>query len=115
MLGVEIHTPVSLLSLSEPDESGKKWTANVKPNDHPVSCFEFNMVVIASGRNVAIEGFDRRSLDAKLSIAVTDNFVNSGTPEEAAVRQISGIAKQFDQDFFKGMENPLLLYLFYNR
>ena len=104
MLGVEIHTPVSLLSLSEPDESGKKWTANVKPNEHPVSCFEFNMVVIASGRKVAIEGFDRRSLDAKLSIAVTANFVYSGTPEEAAVRQISGIAKQFDQDFFKGME-----------
>ena len=104
MLGVEICTPISLVDLSEPDDKGKKWTANVKPSDHPVSKFEFNMVIIASGRRVAIEGFDRRSLDAKLSIAVTANFVNSGTVEEAAVRQISGISKQFHQEFFKGME-----------
>ena len=27
ILGVEIATPVSLVSLSEPDENGKKWTA----------------------------------------------------------------------------------------
>lgn len=62
------------------------------------------MVVIASGRKVAIDGFDRRSLNAKLSIAVTANFVNNWTPEEAAVRQISGISKQYDQEFFNGME-----------
>ena len=104
MLGVEICTPISLVDLSEPDDKGKKWTANVKPSDHPVSKFEFNMVIIASGRRVAIEGFDRRSLDAKLSIAVTANFVNSGTVEEAAVRQISGISKQFHQEFFERSE-----------
>ena len=54
-------------------------------------------LVIASGKRVPIEGFDRRSLDAKLSIAVTANFVNTHTPEEAEVRQISGIAKHFHQ------------------
>ena len=105
MIGIEICTCVSLVNLSEPDDNGKKWTATVTPEDHPVSNYEFNMIVVASGRRVAIEGFfDRRSLDAKLSIAVTANFVFSGTSEEAAVRQISGISKQFDQDFFNGME-----------
>ncbi len=50
---------------------------------------------------VPLEGFDRRSLDAKLSIAITANFVNRGTREEAEVRQISGIGKQYNLDFFK--------------
>ena len=104
MIGIELFAPVSLLNLSEPDEAGKKWTAIVRPETHIVSQYEFGMVVIASGRKVAVEGFDRRSLDAKLSIAVTGNFVMGGSPEEAAVRQISGISKQFDQEFFKGME-----------
>ena len=54
MLGVEICTPISLVDLSEPDDKGKKWTANVNPSDHPVSKFEFNMVIIASGRRVAL-------------------------------------------------------------
>ena len=52
---------------------------------------------MAAGKKVPIEGFDRRSLDAKLSIAVTANFVNEHTSEEYEVRQISGIAKQFHQ------------------
>ena len=104
MLGVEIYTKVVLADLCEPDDTGKKWTANYKPNDHPVSNFEFNMIIIASGSRVAIEGFDRRSLNAKLSVAITANFVNNWTPEEAAVRQISGISKQYDQDFFNSME-----------
>ena len=50
---------------------------------------------------VPLEGFDRRCLDAKLSIAITANFVNGGTREEAEVRQISGIGKQYNLDFFK--------------
>jgi len=104
MLGVEVVAPVSLVELSEPDDKGKKWTAITKPEDSPVARFEFDMIVIASGKKVAIEGFDRRSLDAKLSIAVTANFVISGSSEEAAVRQISGISKQFHQQFFADME-----------
>lgn len=55
------------------------------------------MLVVAAGKKVPIEGFDRRSLDAKLAIAITANFVNGHTSEEAEVRQISGIAKQFHQ------------------
>ena len=44
--------------------------------------------MVASGKKVCVEGgFNRRSLDAKLSIAVTANFVNGGSREEAQVRE----------------------------
>ena len=69
----------------------------VSPENEIISNYEFKFLVVASGKNVAIDCFDRRSLDAKLAIAVTANFVNSHTAEEAEVRQISGIAKQFHQ------------------
>ena len=77
----------------------------VRKNLQMPSCFwksnlndkSYRFLVIASGKQVPIEGFDRRSLDAKLSIAVTANFVQNHTPEEAEVRQISGIAKHFHQ------------------
>lgn len=104
MLGVEIVAPCGLVEMSEPDDNGKKWTAVTQPTHPSVGNLEFDMIIIASGKKVAIEGFDRRSLDAKLSIAVTANFQITGTPEEAAVRQISGIAKQFHQQFFKDLE-----------
>jgi hypothetical protein len=89
------------LDVIEPDAEGRGWRAKTKPEVSSISDFEFNFLVIATGRQVPIEGFDRRSLDAKLSIAITANFVNGGTREEAEVRQISGIGKQYNLDFFK--------------
>ncbi len=90
-----------ILDVIEPDAEGRGWRAKTKPEVSSISDFEFNFLVIATGRQVPIEGFDRRSLDAKLSIAITANFVNGGTREEAEVRQISGIGKQYNLDFFK--------------
>ena len=66
--------------------------------------FAFDFIVIASGRKVAVEGFNRRSLDAKLSIAVTANFVNHETSEEHAVKEIAGLSKQYNMEFFKGLK-----------
>ena len=43
------------------------------------------------------------SLDAKLAIAITANFKNNWTQEENEVEEIGGIARQYDQDFFKEM------------
>ena len=97
LLGVRIITPCKFVDLIEPDNEGRGWRAKIEPANEFMDAYEFRFLVVASGKNVAIEGFDRRSLDAKLAIAVTANFVNSGTSEEAAVRQISGIAKQFHQ------------------
>ena len=86
-----------IVELIEPDEKGSGWRARVSPDNEMLNQYEFKFLVVASGKNVPIEGFDRRSLDAKLAIAVTANFVNSHTAEEAEVRQISGVAKQFHQ------------------
>ena len=97
LLGVRIVTPCKFVDLIEPDEEGRGWRAKIEPPNDFMDSYSFKFLVIASGKKVPIEGFDRRSLDAKLSIAITANFVNSHTPEEAEVRQISGIAKHFHQ------------------
>ena len=97
LLGVRIVAPCSLVELIEPDDKGSGWKAKVKPENELLANYEFKFLVVASGKNVAVEGFDRRSLDAKLAIALTANFVNNHSAEEAEVRQISGIAKQFHQ------------------
>lgn len=104
LLGVRIVAPCSLVELIEPDDKGSGWRAKVKPENEILANYEFKFLVVASGKRVAIEGFDRRSLDAKLAIAVTANFVNNHSEEEAEVRQISGIAKHFHQQFFKDMK-----------
>jgi len=43
-------------------------------------------------------------LDAKLAIAITCNFVNEASKEEAFVNEISGIQKQYHQQFFVKLE-----------
>jgi threonine dehydrogenase-like Zn-dependent dehydrogenase len=102
-LGVEIVAPVGLVHLVEP-AGDLGWTAKFSPEGTAADNYEFDFVVIASGKKVAIDGFNRRSLDAAMSIAVTANFKNNNTPEEKAVAEISGISKQYHMDFFKGMK-----------
>jgi hypothetical protein len=104
MMGVDIVTEVTFKELSSPNNSGKGWTASFYPNNHKISNYNFTMLVDASGKNVPIEGFDHHSLNAKLCIAVTANFVNYRTREEALVEEISGLGKQFDQEFFSNIE-----------
>ena len=43
------------------------------------------------------------SLDARLAIAITANFKNHWSQEENEVEEIGGLARQYDQDFFKAM------------
>jgi len=107
LLGIRMVTPCKFVDLIEPDDEGRGWRVKVDPTNEFLDTYEFRFLVIASGKNVPIEGFDRRSLDAKLSIAVTANFANNHTPEEAEVRQISGIAKHFHQAFFKDMSQEI--------
>lgn len=104
LLGIRIVTPAKLVDLVEPNDEGKGWTAKITPSNEELESYEFNFLVVATGKRVPLDGFDRRSLDAKMSIAITANFVNNKTSEESEVRQISGISKQFHQDFFKGLE-----------
>jgi cation diffusion facilitator CzcD-associated flavoprotein CzcO len=41
-----------LLDLLEPDEEGHGWTAKTKPEESAISGYEFDFLVIATGRQV---------------------------------------------------------------
>lgn len=59
-------------------------------------------------RKSRMPGFDRKELRGKLALAITANFKNYYTREEAAVEEISGVAFIFNQKFFKvGMWSDL--------
>ena len=73
----------------------------VSPDDHPAGNFEFDVLIGADGRRSTIPGFDRKELRGKLALAITANFINYFTREEAGVEEISGVAFIFNQKFFK--------------
>ena len=96
-MGVEFDT------ILEPDHS-MGWHANFKPPDHAVNQFDFECLVCADGRKSSIQGFEKTELRGKLALAITANFVNYGTSEEAACSEISGVAFIFNQQFFKDLK-----------
>ncbi|XP_062317321.1 F-actin-monooxygenase mical2b isoform X2 [Osmerus eperlanus] len=105
ILGVEVHVNVEFVSLLEPpeqqeDAAGPGWRAQIKPSNHPVSDFDFNVVIGADGRRNTLDGFRRKEFRGKLAIAITANFVNRNTTAEAKVEEISGVAFIFNQKFF---------------
>ena len=102
-MGIQVYTGVKFLGLLEPeDEMG--WQARLLPADHEARHFSFDVVLGASGKNVNLEGFNRYKLDAKLAIAITCNFANESSKEEAYVNEISGMQKQYHQQFFNSLE-----------
>ena len=105
MLGVKIVTPVMFRDLCYPEDTGKGWTASFTPESYELQKSNFDMLVLASGKKVPLKGFDRQSLNAKLSIAITGNFVNNRTEEEQSVEEISGLSKQYNQAFFQDIAN----------
>lgn len=104
ILGVEIHVNVEFIKLLEPPEEqtdvGHGWRAEIRPSGHPVSDFEFDVVIGADGRRSTLDGFRRKEFRGKLAIAITANFVNRNTTAEAKVEEISGVAFIFNQKFF---------------
>ncbi|KAF5302677.1 hypothetical protein FQA39_LY10173 [Lamprigera yunnana] len=102
LLGIEIHTEVSFEKLIEPNSIEKiGWRAEFKPADHPVSQYEFDVIVGADGKRNTLQGFKRKEFRGKLAIAITANFINKRTEAEARVEEISGVAFIFNQKFFK--------------
>lgn len=100
LLGVEIHEGISFVQTVEPkDECG--WRAQITPEDHAVSHYEFDVLVGADGKRNTLEGFRRKEFRGKLAIAITANFINKKTWAEAKVEEISGVAFIFNQQFFK--------------
>ncbi|XP_057191032.1 F-actin-monooxygenase mical2b isoform X10 [Triplophysa rosa] len=104
VLGVAFHINVEFVKLVEPTEDqeneGPGWRAEIRPADHPVADFDFDVVVGADGRRNSLEGFRRKEFRGKLAIAITANFINSNTTAEAKVEEISGVAFIFNQKFF---------------
>ncbi|XP_016530044.1 F-actin-monooxygenase mical2b isoform X7 [Poecilia formosa] len=104
ILGVEIHVNVEFVKLLEPPEQhtedGPGWRAELRPSNHPVSDFDFDVVIGADGRRSTLDGFSRKEFRGKLAIAITANFVNRNTTAEAKVEEISGVAFIFNQKFF---------------
>lgn len=109
LLGVEIHYDVTFEELEEPPEEQEGpekigWRARLKPLDHPVSEFEFDVIIGADGRRNTLPGFDRKEFRGKLAIAVTANFINRHTQADARVEEISGVAFIFNQQFFQNLK-----------
>ncbi|XP_046822760.1 F-actin-monooxygenase Mical isoform X1 [Vespa crabro] len=105
ILGVEFHESVSFESLISPPDNQEEakigWRAKTSPADHPVSQYEFDVLIGADGKRNTLEGFKRKEFRGKLAIAITANFINKRTEAEARVEEISGVAFIFNQKFFK--------------
>nr|CAI5820385.1 unnamed protein product [Callosobruchus analis] len=102
LLGVEVHTEVGFERLIEPQPDEKiGWRAELDPPDHPVSQYEFDVIIGADGKRNTLQGFTRKEFRGKLAIAITANFINKKTEAEARVEEISGVAFIFNQKFFK--------------
>ncbi|CAL1283769.1 unnamed protein product [Larinioides sclopetarius] len=108
LLGVEVHENVGFDGLIEPPEDQHErnigWHAQVSPADHPVSQYEFDVLIGADGKRNTLLGFNRKEFRGKLAIAVTANFINRHSPDEARVPEISGVAFIFNQKFFQDMK-----------
>ncbi|XP_006891403.1 PREDICTED: protein-methionine sulfoxide oxidase MICAL3 isoform X2 [Elephantulus edwardii] len=105
ILGVEIHVNVEFQGLVQPPEDQENerigWRALVHPKTHPVSEYEFEVIIGGDGRRNTLEGFRRKEFRGKLAIAITANFINRNTTAEAKVEEISGVAFIFNQKFFQ--------------
>ncbi|XP_064369054.1 F-actin-monooxygenase MICAL2 isoform X2 [Dromaius novaehollandiae] len=108
MLGIEIHVNLEFVKVVEPpeDQENQKigWRAEFLPVDHPLSEFEFDVIIGADGRRNTLEGFRRKEFRGKLAIAITANFINRNTTAEAKVEEISGVAFIFNQKFFQDLK-----------
>ncbi|MEE6498845.1 hypothetical protein FKM82_003241 [Ascaphus truei] len=106
--GIEIHVNVEFVKLLTPpeDQENQKigWRAEFLPQDHPLSEYEFDVIIGADGRRNTLEGFRRKEFRGKLAIAITANFINRNTTAEAKVEEISGVAFIFNQKFFQDLK-----------
>ncbi|XP_077066715.1 F-actin-monooxygenase mical2b isoform X5 [Siphateles boraxobius] len=104
IVGVEVHVNVEFVKLLEPPEDqgtdGPGWRTEVRPADHLISDYDFDVIIGADGRRSTLDGFRRKEFRGKLAIAITANFVNRNTTAEAKVEEISGVAFIFNQKFF---------------
>jgi len=107
LLGVEVFESVSFEDLLEPVDIETGWKAKVSPAEHPVSQYEFDVLIGADGKRNTLTGFKRKEFRGKLAIAITANFINKHSPAEGEVEEISGVAFIFNQKFFNDLNDEL--------
>ena len=95
---------VSYEDIREPQDSSEGWGITMEPSDHPVTKRTFDAVIGCEGTRYCLKGFDRKEFRGKLALAITANFINRNTEQEAAVEEISGVAFIFNQKFFKDLK-----------
>ncbi|KAL4622735.1 protein-methionine sulfoxide oxidase MICAL2-like [Arapaima gigas] len=109
LVAVEVHVNVEFVKLLEPPEDQGRnrcgWRAEIRPADHPVSNFDFDVMIGANGSKGTLSGFKRKEFRGKLAIAITANFINRNTAAEAKVEEISGVAFIFNQKFFQDLKD----------
>ena len=108
LLGAAVHSRETFLTILPPvgDHDGWQVVTEVRDEDGGVTSreAEYDVVISATGRKVPVKGFHRKSLDGKMSIAITANFVNNKTSAERKVEEIPGLSKQYNLEFFRQME-----------
>eukprot|EP00092_Neocalanus_flemingeri_P020892 GFUD01022634.1.p1 GENE.GFUD01022634.1~~GFUD01022634.1.p1 ORF type:complete len:787 (+),score=168.87 GFUD01022634.1:426-2786(+) len=108
LLGTQVKIRETFKKIQKP-KNEKRWTVISEVMHENGSIHEqedeYDIVICASGRKVPIPGFERKSLEAKMSIAITANFVNNNSMEERKVKEIPGLSKQYDLEFFRNLEN----------
>eukprot|EP00117_Sycon_ciliatum_P020834 scpid10214/ scgid4894/ Protein-methionine sulfoxide oxidase MICAL3; Molecule interacting with CasL protein 3 len=106
VLGCRIHWQTTMQEIVPPKGpgSGHGWGVRIDPCDHPAANGFYDVIIGADGRRSCIPGFGRKEFRGKLALAITANFVNNHTREEAAVEEISGVAFIFNQRFFKDLD-----------
>lgn len=70
--------------------TGMGWRCRTNPPDHPVSQYEFDVLIGADGKRNTLEGFKRKEFRGKLAIAITANFINKRSEAEAKVSTLTG-------------------------
>ena len=107
LLGTQVRIKETFKNIIKP-KSEKGWTviSEIMGNDGTVYEHEeeYDIVICAAGRKVPIQGFERKCLEAKMSIAITANFVNNNSSGERNVEEIPGLSKQYDLEFFRNIE-----------
>ena len=76
LMGVEVFENCGFEDLVEPEDIEIGWKAKVSPADHPVSQYEFDVLIGADGKRNTLRGFKRKEFRGKLAIAITANFIN---------------------------------------
>ncbi|XP_078500448.1 F-actin-monooxygenase MICAL1 isoform X2 [Lissotriton helveticus] len=107
LLGVEVFVGISFKDPVPPPAEvktpGKGWTASFQTTNSYLAQFQFDVLISAGGSKFIPDGFQRKELRGKLAIGITANFINKHTAAEVKVAEISGVARIYNQKFFKNL------------